>query len=273
MNSINARPSLYFDSNKLSHAYIAAGDIADTLAIAVVCSGDGKRPCMDCIHCSKASRGIHPDITIIDKPEGKREIVVDQIRKLKSDVIVMPNESEKKAYIINNAESMNESAQNAFLRILEEPPSYAVFVLKTDTPSELISTVRSRCVKLKIKIDDTPYDAPTMDFVKRFFSALQHGNTSIVEFMFALETLDKEQFSGFLSAARKHAADELKTACQEKEPELRKSLSHTEQILAKAGEYLDFNVSVGHISGMICASLIAGIYGGQYFDRDNKRSL
>ena len=257
MNSSYAGTDLIFDSNKLSHAYIVPGSIADTLAMAAVCSGSGIKPCKNCVHCSKASRGIHPDITVVKKTENKREIVVDQIRALKSDVIVLPNEADKKVYIINNAELMNENAQNAFLRILEEPPSYAVFILKTDTPHELLPTVRSRCVDIKSKPDELPADSATIDIVKNFFSALQLGNTSIIEFMFRLEMLDKGQFSGFLIAARKQVADELKTTAPGGETVARETLSRIERILVNAGEYLDFNVSVGHISGMICANLIS----------------
>ena len=250
-----------FDGNKLSHAYIVSGDIADTLAMAAVCSGGGEKPCMNCIHCSKASRGIHPDIAIIDKRENKREIVIEQIREIKRDVIVVPNESEKKAYIINNAELMNANAQNAFLRILEEPPSHAVFILRTDFPAELLPTVRSRCVELKFRIDDSPADATILDIVSDFFSAMRLGNDSLIEFMYQLERLDKEQLAGFLTAARGQAAAELKAStlkagAADSDTAEREYLSRAERVLAKAGEFLDFNVSVGHISGLICANLI-----------------
>ena len=142
MNTTDTRRSPAFSSDRLSHAYITSGGMADTLAMAAVCSGAGERPCMKCVHCSKSSRGIHPDIAVIEKPSDRKDIVVDQIRGLKRDAIVVPNEADRKVYLINNAELMNASAQNALLQILEEPPSYAVFILKTETPADLLKTVR-----------------------------------------------------------------------------------------------------------------------------------
>jgi len=247
-----------FDRNRLSHAYIVSGKTAETLAMAAVCSGSGEKPCMDCAHCKKSSRGIHPDISVIDKTENKREIIIDQIRGLKRDVIVVPNEAEKKVYIINHAESMNTNAQNAFLRILEEPPSHAVFILRTDTPAKLLPTVRSRCVELKSRNGETSPDDAINDIADGFFSALRRGNASLVEYMFKLEKLEKEQFAGFIAAARERAVTGLRETLSDGGTELRKTLFRAEQILDKAGEFLEFNVSVGHISGMICAYMING---------------
>ena len=243
------------NSNKLSHAYIASGALADSLAMSAVCSGVGKRPCMKCTHCDKSSRGLHPDITIIKKQDKKREIRIEQIRELKTDVIVVPNEADKKAYVINDADSMNENAQNALLRMLEEPPSHAVFILKTSSPAQLLQTVRSRCVELKSKTADTQPDSEITELVKSFFSALSKGDLELVKLMFRLEKLDKELFDVFLTAARDQAAEKLRISSPDGTAVARDILSHTERILAKAGEYLDLNVSTGHISGMICASI------------------
>jgi len=247
-----------FDSSRLSHAYISPHSLADSLAMAAVCSGNGKKPCMVCSHCLKTQRGIHPDIATIKKPAKKRDIIVDQIRELKRDVIIVPNEAEKKVYIIDNAHLMNGNAQNAFLRILEEPPSHTVFILKTDTPAELLPTVRSRCIELKAIIQDKPRDDLTSETVNEFFTALKHGNAALIEFMFRMEKLKKDQLADFLISARERTVKELKSTAADKNPEIRMLLSRTEQALIKAGEYLDFNVSAGHISGMICATLIGG---------------
>ena len=260
MNASDNHPYQGIDSNRLSHAYIAAGSAADELAMAAVCSGRGKRPCMACAHCKKSSRGIHPDIINIEKPKDRREIVVDQIRQLKKDVIVVPNEAEKKVYIINDAHLMNISAQNAFLRILEEPPAHAVFILKTDNLVELLPTVRSRCVALKSTIDEGSSDASSEDVASGFFSAVRSGDPAIAAFMFRLEKLDREQFSGFLTAAREKAAALLRAAVPG-DAISREILLRAEQALVRANEFLDLNVSTGHISGMLCANLILGARG------------
>ena len=245
-----------FDSGRLSHAYIAAGSFAETLAMAAVCSGSASKPCMTCVHCKKAANSIHPDITIVGKPENKREILIEQIRHLKRDVIIVPNEAEKKAYVIDGADLMNDNAQNAFLQILEEPPPHVVFVLKTDSPDKLLPTVRSRCVEIKNAIVKDAPDAETINYANDFLTALKQGNASLAAFMFQLEKLDKMQFSSFLAASRELAAEELRQAATVGETALCETLSKTERVLALADEFLEFNVGVGHISGLICASLM-----------------
>jgi DNA polymerase-3 subunit delta' len=203
--------------NRLSHAYITTAAFADTLAMAAVCSGEAAdRPCLICAHCDKASRGLHPDVITVDFLKDKREILVDQIRELKKDVIVVPNEASKKAYVINHADTMNGSAQNAFLRILEEPPSHTVFVLGADNPALLLPTVRSRCVELKARDDTMRGTTPpaAVDDIARLTSelmaAINGGNVRLLEFMFRLDKLKKEQLAEFLPAARELVVRELR---------------------------------------------------------------
>ncbi|MCL2151670.1 MAG: hypothetical protein FWH57_01735 [Oscillospiraceae bacterium] len=244
--------------NRLSHAYIVAGSMADTIAHAAVCAGRGlEKPCLKCHHCDKASRHIHPDIIVVDKLPDKREIIVEQLRELKKDVIIVPNEAEKKAYIINNADLMNISAQNAFLQVLEEPPSYVVFILRTDNPAALLPTVRSRCVSLVSRYDPDSPDPTVLDMANDFFSAIKHGSAPLTKFMFRLEKLDKSAFADFIAAARSCAALILKSPSPDKEGLPLAVVAHAERVLVSAREMLDLNVGTGHISGMICADLLS----------------
>jgi DNA polymerase III delta prime subunit len=283
MMSLESRTGL--DTNRLSHAYITEGTFANTIATAVVCSGrGGVRPCFTCAHCNKASRFIHPDITFLDKLPDKREILVDQVRELKQDVYIIPNEADKKAYIINNADSMNSNAQNAILQILEDPPAHAVFILSTNNPATLLPTVRSRCVEIKSGALSESFRSEdsdsTNDTVYAFLTSLVGSNVDLVDTMFHLEKLDRITFSVFLTSVREHLASLLRaeklggtgkqtvTTGKTKHKTLsnaerialanaeRKALSNAERVLVKAGEMLDLNVSIGHISGMICASLM-----------------
>ena len=243
--------------SRLSHAYIAPGNPAEVLAIAAVCpERDGVKPCMDCPHCGKASRHIHPDITVVDKLPNRKEIVVEQIRELKKDVIVVPNESDKKAYIINDADLMNNSAQNALLQILEEPPRHVVFILNTDNPAALLPTVRSRCVEINARLESEIPDSVAGEIADDFFSALDNGNTRLIALMFRLEKLDKPVFADFLTSARRISSARLKSYSPSSSCASHETLARAERILFRAGEMLDLNVGVGHISGMICASLM-----------------
>lgn len=257
MSSSDKISPAVFDSERISHAYIVAGELAQTLAAAAVCSGNGGvRPCMACVHCDKASRNIHPDITVVDKLQDKREIVIEQIRELKKDVIVVPNEADRKVYIINFADTMNVNAQNAFLQILEEPPAHAVFILKAENPIALLPTVRSRCMELKTGKVKELADTRATQIADEFIDAIGRGNVPLIEFMFRLEKLDKSSFSAFLSAARESVALRLRTEISGNAVTPRDVLARSESVLVKAEEMLDLNVGTGHISGMICASLL-----------------
>ena len=142
---------------RLSHAYIISGpsrsdtnEVADFLAGALVCSGQGQRPCGICAHCRKAAGRIHPDIIRVSIPEDKRIISVDQIRTMRADAYIRPNEADRKVFIIEDAQTMKDEAQNALLKVLEEGPAYAAFLLLTEHPQQLLSTIRSRCETLAL---------------------------------------------------------------------------------------------------------------------------
>ena len=124
------------EASRLSQSYIIAAPSADDcdaqaarLAARAVCSGAEPKPCGKCRDCRKAAAGIHPDIIDVrrmtdDKGRPKREIMVDQVRAMAADASILPNEAERKVYVIHEAELMNESAQNAALKLLEEPPAW-----------------------------------------------------------------------------------------------------------------------------------------------------
>jgi len=201
-------------------------------------------------------RHIHPDVTEVDRLPDKREILIDQLRELKKDVIVVPNEAEKKAYIINNADTMNTKAQNAFLQMLEEPPAHVVFILRTENPVALLPTVRSRCVHLKANQQTDTSANTAMEIANEFYSAIERGNATLIEFMFRLEKLDKNDFFTFLTSARELAALKLGSTLSSKPDLPYETIACVERILVRAGSMFDLNIGIGHISGMICAKLL-----------------
>ena len=147
-------------NNHISHFYLISGPegsgkrtLAKLLSAAVLCKGHS-RPCGHCGVCRRVLEGNHPDVITVDDPE-KRFISVDLIRAARADIYIKPNESDHKLYLIPRAQDMLPPAQNALLKILEEPPAYGVFLLLTDNPEKLLPTVRSRCVELKLSaLDD-----------------------------------------------------------------------------------------------------------------------
>lgn len=108
-----------------------------------VCNGEIK-PCGHCVQCRKVSTGSHPDVYTA-RLYGKSQVVnVDEIRSICADAFVKPNESNIKVYIIPNADKMQPQAQNAFLKILEEPPQNILFILCCTSAQQLLGTILSR---------------------------------------------------------------------------------------------------------------------------------
>ena len=139
----------------LAHAYLLTAedpvvlrDAARATAAALVCQGETP-PCGECKHCRKAEKGVHPDVITV-APEPGKDLTVEQIRSLRQDAYIRPNEGKRKVYIVENAQKMNPNAQNAFLKVLEDGPAYAAFLLLSPTPAALLSTIRSRCETVHI---------------------------------------------------------------------------------------------------------------------------
>ncbi|MBR3588465.1 MAG: hypothetical protein IKL16_02770 [Clostridia bacterium] len=148
-----------FDSGRLPHAIILEGanettrmTFAKTLAKALVCkeSTNEVKPCGKCADCLKAESMSHVDIKFVEGTNKSKTVSVEDIRRVRSDAYVVPNEAERKVYIITGAHKMNETAMNAFLKVLEEPPSYVNFILECEDKAMLLQTVKSRCVAFRM---------------------------------------------------------------------------------------------------------------------------
>ena len=145
-------------TGKVSHSYIFTGRpgsgkklLAATYAMTLQCEAGGTEPCQKCDSCKKALGKNHPDIIYVNH-EKPGTISIDEIREqLISDVSIKPYCSPHKIYIIPDAEMMTVQAQNALLKTIEEPPSYAVILLLTTNPDAFLPTILSRCVQLKLK--------------------------------------------------------------------------------------------------------------------------
>lgn len=139
----------------ISHFYLLSGPkgsgkhtLAGLLSAALMCRGENA-PCLSCPSCRKVLAHTHPDVITVDDPE-KKTVSVSLVREAKSQIYIRPNEGDKKIYIFPRAQDMGLEAQNALLKVLEEPPEYGVFLLLTDNPQKLLPTVRSRCTELKL---------------------------------------------------------------------------------------------------------------------------
>ena len=117
---------------------------ARIFANAIHCTGDIK-PCGECPHCKKHAANTHSDVIIAGE---NGPIKVEDIRALNEELYIKPALSDRKIFIVKNADNMNNDAQNALLKSFEEPPSYAVIILLSENVNMLLPTIRSRGSKV-----------------------------------------------------------------------------------------------------------------------------
>ncbi|MCR5272462.1 MAG: DNA polymerase III subunit delta [Lachnospiraceae bacterium] len=145
-------------TDKVSHAYILNGEdyagkmmLADSFAMALQCEKGGPEPCLECQCCKQSLHRNEPDIIYVSH-EKPNTLGVDDIRRqINDDIVLKPYSSRYKIYIVDEAEKMNEQAQNALLKTIEEPPEYAIIMLLTNNAETFLPTILSRCVRLDLK--------------------------------------------------------------------------------------------------------------------------
>ncbi len=146
------------ETNHVSHAYILTGEagmgrksLANAFAMTLLCEKGKDEPCMQCHACKQVLSNNHPDVIYVNH-EKPNSIGVDDIRdQLNGTIMIRPYSSYYKIYIVDEAEKMTAQAQNALLKTIEEPPSYAIIMLLTTNQEAFLPTILSRCVQLKLK--------------------------------------------------------------------------------------------------------------------------
>lgn len=151
----NLKKRLTASAQNFSHCYILEGPsgsgkktLANILAAAMECESNDMVPCGVCPSCRKVFKSEHPDVIMIDS--NTATVPIRLIRDMQADAYIMPNEGKKKIYILPRAQDMQPPAQNALLKLLEEPPEYCAFLLITDNIEKLLETVQSRAVTLTL---------------------------------------------------------------------------------------------------------------------------
>ena len=140
-------------SGSIGHAYLFVGKsgigknlLAKEFAKSIMCE-DSKslNYCNNCDTCFTFESG--SDFKVICPT--KNVIKVDEIREFCSELFLLPTKSKRKVFIIDDAECMNEQAQNALLKVLEEPPLYATIILVTSNKEKLLNTIKSRVIEIQ----------------------------------------------------------------------------------------------------------------------------
>lgn len=152
--SIKKRLAAQIDAGHYPHALLIEGPLgsgrrtlARLIARGALCraTDPSARPCGTCAACQKTTP---PDLTEVGGDGAA--LSVDTIRRLREDAFLLPNESAYRVMILAEAQAMTPQAQNALLKILEEPPAHLLFILTCDTRTSLLETIRSRCVCLTL---------------------------------------------------------------------------------------------------------------------------
>ena len=145
------------NNNQVGHAYLFTGtrgtgktSIAKIFARAINCMKPVKgSPCGKCDACKALGDNVNVDILEIDAASNNR---VDEIRDLRERVKYPPVVGKYKVYIIDEVHMLTDSAFNALLKTLEEPPEYVVFILATTEVHKLPATILSRCMRFDFKL-------------------------------------------------------------------------------------------------------------------------
>ena len=269
----------------LSHAYILSGPagsgkrtLAALLSAALVCSGPAEQaPCLHCSGCRKAMGGIHPDIV---RAGAEGDINVAQIRALRADAYIRPNEAARKVYLLERAHTMNPSAQNAMLKLLEEGPPYAAFLLLTENAAALLPTVRSRCETLTL----SPVSLPEAEaflyarYPQRSREELSAAarrcegllGRAVAELCISLEKWERDDLAALMGETVLLLRDALVQragAGQEEDPQRRaaaaslasalspRAMLEAIRVLEELRTACGFYVGAGHLAGWLCARL------------------
>lgn len=248
---------------RLAHAYISASmnesarnDLAAGLAAAMLCEDDSApcKPCGRCRACRKTREGIHPDVITVEpaldsQGRKKREMTVDQVRDIAATAPVMPNEGRRKVYVIHDADTMNVQAQNALLKLLEEPPESAAFILCAANPELLLPTVRSRCELVRTNSDALESDEAAADAAALLDKLASGSRSELLLWCTSNEGMDSRRAAAMLRAAREALADVLLGKAAVRFSAERSA--YLDDLLRRCSDYLRQNVGVKSVLSLI----------------------
>jgi len=262
----------------LSHAYILSGPagsgkhtLARLLCGAMLCTAPAqRRPCGHCGPCKKVFAGIHPDVAVIAGPAEGKPITVDQVRQLRADAYIRPNEGRRKVYVFPDCALLTEQDQNVLLKVVEEGPPYAAFLFCAENAAVVLQTLRSRCVELKLHpaAEGGGEEVQAAEALCRCLAARKRGKVTELAVRLEKKRITREDLSALLERSRALCAaalllqygQEPEESCREIAPILAKNLTKSQimrtiELLQKYRGECTYNVGTGHVLGAIAVEL------------------
>lgn len=261
------------ERGNLSHALLLSGNgerqtAARFAAAAMECQAERGKPCGLCEACRKVLADIHPDVITVQDPEHKN-IAVDIVRGVRTDAYIRPNEGKRKVYIFPDCSLLTEADQNVLLKVVEEGPPYAAFVFCAENVSQVLQTLRSRCVELKMRpSEEKEESSETGELLCRAIAGRKHGAVAELAARLEKKRLAREEIVSMLAWSREMFAAAL-LSLYGKEPEekqreialfIAKNLTKTQivstiEMLQKYHGECAYNVGSGHVLGALAAEL------------------
>ena len=240
--------------NKILHGSVLTGadpegmlSAVRSMAQTLLCSEGHRGEALGkCSCCRKIYKDIHPDVSFIRRgfqKDGKTlrsEIVVDQIRAVAKDSVVLPNEARAKIYVFPEADTLNASAQNALLKLLEEPPEGVYFLLCAKNPDALLPTVRSRCGIYHVGGEEEAESEEIASLCRDYLAALG-DELALLRWEARAEKLDMAAMRELIPALSAAAAEALRG----------KALLSLEEQLRECAAMLRVNVNTRHLAAML----------------------
>ncbi|MCH5211989.1 MAG: hypothetical protein J1G06_03160 [Oscillospiraceae bacterium] len=184
-NGTNANTYI-FEGVKGLRTYEAALLFAKSL----VCNNPASAPCCSCSSCTEAQAGVHPDIIHVNREKDRASLGVNPIRAMITECMIKPFFDHHKVFIIKEGDLLTTEAQNAFLKIIEEPPEYAVFIIICTNSEILLETVRSRSITVSFPpvsdaavrryIENKYPDEPRIDFLVKYCSGIPEAADDVI---------------------------------------------------------------------------------------------
>ena len=234
-------------ARRLAHAYLVTGPerraLAGDLMRAWVCTGD-RPPCGTCPGCRKTERGIHPDVKVLD--EAGEGLKAAEVRAVRTDAYVRPNEAPRKVYCFAHAELLNPTGQNVLLKLIEEGPAYACFLFLAPAPELLLPTVRSRCETLRAPGAAVEAEVGADAAELAGLIARGAGPAETLPLLISLEKRDRAEIALLLD----QVCTQLAAQTPER-PDLVPVLGELSAIRAACTT----NISAGHLAGWIASVL------------------